>query len=593
MSKLPYWKRRMLQVSQLQDEKTQTYIAQMTKDYERLSKSISSEIKTWVERYADNDQISAAEVRQQLSKKERQSWSMRLDEFREKAIDGGYDQELNREYFKSRITRLEQLQSQLYFELAEEGKKQNANLEKYLSEMLDDSYMRYIYEFTDRGAFAINFGHYSNRALKIAIMKPWKGGNFSQRVWGNHLDRLPDKLQKTMTLAITQGWGVNRTVEAMMEGVDKTLKTRMVTLVQTESAHLAEVANEKAMEETGVEKWEWLATLESHTCERCAGLDGQEFDLGDETAPECPDHPNCRCTRVPALAGWKSASRWQRDPETGKGDVSKNQTFDEWKESQNTPASLQNVADGINLETANSSDIIKLGKMFEEKYKVSEAIGNKAKLKNIFSNYREMGGKVPGAAWFSKSNSKTKSQLQEAFSFYPKQWANYIADNDKKIFAGKSTRGFFSHEMVTAKANFLSGTKRGDGISIYSSGTRKTTAYHEIGHMVDHFNSNLIRIEKDFIAKRTAAENFTRLNVIFPYNGYGNNEVTKKDNFISPYIGKDYGNRATEVFSMGLESIFEPEDGFVKGIENGEAIYAKITDDMEYLHLIIGLILKG
>ncbi len=45
---------------------------------------------------------------------------------------------------------------------------------------------------------------------------------------------------------------------------------------------------------------------------------------------------------------------------------------------------------------------------------------------------------------------------------------------------------------------------------------------------------------------------------------------------------------------MGLESIFEPNGGApYKRKINGEYVYKKITDDLEYLNLILGLILKG
>lgn len=351
-SKLPYWKRRMLRIAQLRDAKDQEYIQKMEKEYKRLSKRIYKEIQGWMDCYADNEGITPDEAYQQLTKDEQLTWSMTLKEFRQKAIDGGYDQELNREYFKSRITRLEQLERQLYFELAEVANHQETAMRTYLKDTLNETYLRHIYEMTDRGAFSIAFDRYSTKALELAIMKPWKGSNFSRRVWGNHLNYLPDKLSKTTSVAISQGWGVDRTVKEMMQGVDSSLKNRMTTLVQTESAHIAEVANDRAMEQTGVKKWEWLATLEIHTCVRCGGLDGQEFDAGDKNAPNCPDHPNCRCTRVPVIEGWKSSSRWQRDPITGKGKIGPNVSFEEWKKAKVSPE----VERELKIERATPSD---------------------------------------------------------------------------------------------------------------------------------------------------------------------------------------------------------------------------------------------
>ncbi|MET1928426.1 MULTISPECIES: minor capsid protein [Enterococcus] len=329
--KLTYWQRRYLQIAVDRDKKDLEYIRKMEAEYDRLSKSIFKELQGWMKRYADNEGISETEAYEQLSKSEQRTWSMTLRQFKERAIAGGYEQELNREYFKSRISRLEQLQAQLYFELAEMANAQDAAMAEHLKQQLQETYLRQIYEMTDRGSFSIAFDRFSSEALQIAISKPWKGGNFSRRVWKNHLKTLPEKLSKTMSVAISQGWGVDRTVKEMMYGIDSSLKNRMVTLVQTESAHLAEVASDKSMKETGVEKWEWTATLETHTCDRCAELDGQTFNRDDANAPTCPDHPNCRCTRVPVIEGWKTSTRWQRDPVTGKGSIEKYQTFEEWK----------------------------------------------------------------------------------------------------------------------------------------------------------------------------------------------------------------------------------------------------------------------
>ena len=64
-----------------------------------------------------------------------------------------------------------------------------------------------------------------------------------------------------------------------------------------------------------------------------------------------------------------------------------------------------------------------------------------------------------------------------------------------------------------------------------------------------------------------------------------------KDDFISPYIGKDYPD-AAEVLSMGPESLFEPGAGHAKfwNTQTGKYEYRNITDDEEYLNFILGLL---
>lgn len=336
-AKLTYWQKRFLQIAIDRDKEDAKYIAEMQKRQRALSKSLRNELNYWLDRYATNEGITREEAQMMLSKQEQKNWTMSLEEYRRKAIAGGYEQELNKEYFTSRITRIEQLQRQLYFEFADAANKETKEMSEYLKSTLDATHLRHIYELGDRGKISVGYQRYSKRALEVAVNKPWKGSNFSKRVWGNHTRLMPDRLTKTMSAAIVNGWGINRTVDEMMQHVDKTLRHRMTTLVQTESAHLAEVASQRAMKETGVERWEWLATLETHTCEVCASYDGKEFDIDDANAPTCPSHPNCRCTTIPVIDGWKSSARWQRDPITGEGSVGEDMTFEDWRKKQEAP----------------------------------------------------------------------------------------------------------------------------------------------------------------------------------------------------------------------------------------------------------------
>ncbi len=49
----------------------------------------------------------------------------------------------------------------------------------------------------------------------------------------------------------------------------------------------------------GIEKVEWIAGYDEHTCDECLALDGKIFDIDD--IPDCPLHVNCRCTLAPVV----------------------------------------------------------------------------------------------------------------------------------------------------------------------------------------------------------------------------------------------------------------------------------------------------
>jgi hypothetical protein len=81
---------------------------------------------------------------------------------------------------------------------------------------------------------------------------------------------------------------------------------------------------------------------------------------------------------------------------------------------------------------------------------------------------------------------------------------------------------------------------------------RRGVVVHELGHAAEHQDPTILEQSLAWRDGRTAGEQAKWLGP-----GYRQNEVTRADNFANPYIGKDYGRRATEVLSMGLEFFIE------------------------------------
>ncbi|MGO3651881.1 polymorphic toxin type 50 domain-containing protein [Vagococcus sp.] len=219
------------------------------------------------------------------------------------------------------------------------------------------------------------------------------------KVWGNYVRDLPKKLDKTLTASMTNGWGVDRTVKAMMKNIDSGLRNRMTTLVQTEMAHLADEASQLAYERKGVKEYEWLATLELHTCELCGNFDGQTFIVGSKNAkrPIVDSHPNCRCTTVPSV-NFPGLKRWSRDPITGKGKLVDDMSFNEWRDKYTNPVMLKKVRN-------ESSDKKQYGK-----YK--DILGSKDK-PETFDKFQEMKYNEDSGWDQLKDNYFVKSRLKD------------------------------------------------------------------------------------------------------------------------------------------------------------------------------------
>ena len=336
-----YWQRRFLVVKQEQEKKNEPYAKKIRKLFDESNDKIEQELRRFYRRYAENDIITEEAARALLTKAEQRTWTMTLQEFRRKAITGGFEQELNREYYTSRVSRLQQLQTQMKMHLFELAGVEHNLLQEQLMNRFTDSYLHNVYEVQNmtgqlRAGVAASFTQYSERQIEAIIKKPWHGSNFSKRVWGNDVHRLPDELQSIMTTAVQNGQGVDEIAKAIQGRFD-IAKNRAITLAQSEAGHIAEEASMLAYEETGVKKYMYLSTLEVHTCDVCGDLDTAVFDVKKrEVGVNYPlMHPNCRCTTVPYYEDnfGIQGQRFARDPVTGKRYLTAAMSFSEWKES--------------------------------------------------------------------------------------------------------------------------------------------------------------------------------------------------------------------------------------------------------------------
>lgn len=88
---------------------------------------------------------------------------------------------------------------------------------------------------------------------------------------------------------------------------------------------------------------------------------------------------------------------------------------------------------------------------------------------------------------------------------------------------------------------------------------RKETHWHELGHYLECSNRRIYQLALAWRERRTKKDKKVKLSSIFPGAGYKIYEVTKPDNFITPYIGKIYEENSTEVVSMGCQYFSEPK----------------------------------
>lgn len=330
MNSKDYWVKRTLQVKQSQIDKDEQLSKKLATEYETLKKSIDDELAKFYGRYATNEGITMAEAKKRLSNAELENFRMSLDEFKAKALEGGYDKELNEIYLRSRISRLQALQTQMDMLIQGLYQDQQEALSEHLATCYQDTYYQTVYQIQDMsGVFTSNFAHIDTAALDKALTTPWLESDFSLRVWNNR-DKLIDELHTVLAQAFVRGDALDKVSRLLAKRMDVS-KSRADALVQTEAGHIAEQATLDGYHECGTEEYRYLATLDIKTCPICSPLDDRVFPVSEAQAGVNYPlmHTRCRCTTVPEVP-YQSGTRMARDPVTGKSGRVESMPYHQW-----------------------------------------------------------------------------------------------------------------------------------------------------------------------------------------------------------------------------------------------------------------------
>lgn len=112
--------------------------------------------------------------------------------------------------------------------------------------------------------------------------------------------------------------------------------------------------------------------------------------------------------------------------------------------------------------------------------------------------------------------------------------------------------------------------------TITMGGKDKGTLFHEFGHQIEHYNKAAYNAVKSFRNERTANDKPEKLSKVTGIKSYRQDEMTKKDKFIDPYVGKIYRDGATEVVSMGIERMMSSPVTFARKDPEHFALIADI-----------------
>lgn len=235
--------------------------------------------------------------------------------------------------YRYRITRIEELNRDINRQCRELYKTENRHITSALRNVAEDSYYHEIFSIQKGTGLGFSFSKFPRQDVDRILRANWSGANYSQRIWKD-VSGMTARLKSELLVSMLSGRSGEKTARIFQEqfGVNAFCARR---IVRTESAYVANAAQAKAYGEAGIERYRFVATLDSRTCECCAALDGKVFDLA-KTKPGTnypPMHPFCRSTTIADFGDEELAGleRRAKDKDGNTVKVPADMSYEEWR----------------------------------------------------------------------------------------------------------------------------------------------------------------------------------------------------------------------------------------------------------------------
>lgn len=324
-----YWDKRAIERLTSAETMSEEYIKRIKTMYNQAYRNIEKELKSIYKNYSKETGLDVQKLKELLTKRETdKTWKTLKRQGLDKYIKSNY---------KSRISRLEQIEAQIYAKAKQIYPKEELTHTMCYKGVINNSYYKSVYDTQIGTGYDFAFNKIDSKVLDTMLNERWSGKNYSERIWTN-TDILAESLSETIGSGLLSGQSIEKTAKQLRDrfNVGKYYSER---LVRTETNHFNNEADAMACEEMGIKEYVFVAVLDSRTSEICQANDNKKYLYKDrEVGVNYPPlHPNCRSTTRGYLGeeAEKQLKRRARNPFTGKTERIPNMTYKEWAKRYN------------------------------------------------------------------------------------------------------------------------------------------------------------------------------------------------------------------------------------------------------------------
>ncbi len=368
---------------------------------------------------------------------------------------------------------------------------------KKVSKGMQDNYKSIV------GELGIDLNLPNLRFFEELAKEPWRGEDFSKRIWRN-MDKLLVNLKNTLVSGMIRGKSITELAieldNLMNQGFHNAHR-----LVRTETMHYLNAASLQAYQDCGVKYVQFWAALDERTCPQCGALHGRIFPI--DKAPVLPIHANCRCCYLPV---------------TDKDEIAK----------------FLKMGNNGGIQSVNSSALSRLVNYAEQKYGIKNANLTGLDAKAVLGNFRTLNQLL-----------KDYPQLDGYIKHMDLSRSGAMATGPSKNFQGvkltfnpdlfSDLNGFNAYYDKAVKQHF-----HPDGTTVDS------IIAHEFGHVIEAY-----LIKRDITGLKNRADAWNGCLIAEKIvtdaaakvtNGKSLTELTRE---ISTYAATDYSETLAEAFN--------------------------------------------
>ena len=323
MKSRDYWELRKAELMHTQIERADITFEEISKVYDESKKHIEKNVKGIFNKFSLEYGLTKKEAEQVVnlmrSKKARNLVpALNLAPMSERVQRVLND--LNSPAYVSRINRLQKLIDEIDNVQRYIAKHEISKTTDLYKDVAKHGYYNNIHQMQIQTGIGFSFNALDEDLVERLIKTPWNGRNYSERIWNN-----TQKLSETLKDEVLQAVLTGKKEKDVTDGLINRFNVgefESKRLIRTETAHINNEMEALSYEEADIEKYRFVAVLDTRTSHICREHDYKVYKVSERQVGVNypPLHPFCRSTTIAVFDGedLTELSRRARDPKTGK-----------------------------------------------------------------------------------------------------------------------------------------------------------------------------------------------------------------------------------------------------------------------------------